>query len=78
MLDLTTYLAKIQNDFMFSEVQFSQNSRSSKRKKKLGLKTDRKIDFLSILFQVLIKFTEGVFYSNSRSSPRKKLLLRLS
>ena len=62
MLDLTTYLAKIQNDFMFSEVQFSQNSRSSKKKKKKsGLKTDRKIDFFSILFQVLIKFTEHVF-----------------
>ena len=61
MLDLTTYLAKIQNDFMFSEVQFSQNSRSSKKKKTSGLKTDRKIDFFSILFQVLIKFTEHVF-----------------
>lgn len=60
MLDLTTYLAKIQNDFMFSEVQFRQNLRSIK-KKKSGLKTDRKIDFLSILFQVLIKFIEGVF-----------------
>lgn len=63
MFDLTTYLAKIQNDFMFSEVQFSQNVRSSKKKKKKksGLKPDRKIDFLSILFQVVIKFTEGVF-----------------
>ena len=60
MLDLTTYLAKIQNDFMFSEVQFSQNLRAIK-KKKSGLKTDSKIDFLSILFQVLIKFIEGVF-----------------
>lgn len=61
MLDLTTYLAKIQNDFMFSEVQFSQNLRAIKKKKKSGLKTDSKIDFLSILFQVLIKFIEGVF-----------------
>lgn len=62
MFDLTTYLAKIQNDFMFSEVQFSQNVRSRKKKKKKpGLKPDRKIDFLSILFQVVIKFTEGVF-----------------
>ena len=60
MFDLTTYLAKIQNDFMFSEVQFSQNVRSRK-KKKSGLKPDRKIDFLSILFQVVIKFTEAVF-----------------
>ena len=62
MLDLATYLAKIQNDFMFSEVQLSQNLRSiQKKKKKSGLETDSKIDFLSILLQVLIKFIEGVF-----------------
>ena len=61
MLDLATYLAKIQNDFMFSEVQLSQNLRSIQKKKKSGLETDSKIDFLSILLQVLIKFIEGVF-----------------
>ena len=38
MLDLATYLAKIQNDFMFSEVQLSQNLRSIKKKKKIRSK----------------------------------------